>query len=102
MRDGAQKELLLAYALVLALRAEGWRIAPEQFAALAAELKMAPGDVAARFRALGATCSARAVPGTGQPGYVVALLQQDASAGAARTLAQSFPPPKVGAKRQGR
>ncbi len=47
-REAAQKELLLGHVLVVALAAEGWRMAPEQYDALRKELKMASADVVQR------------------------------------------------------
>jgi hypothetical protein len=75
VRDDRQKALALAYALVIALDAEGWRLSPEVFESLRAELKVPARDLALRFRELGAECTSSPTAG-GTASYSVALLQR--------------------------
>ena len=103
VRDDRQKGLALAYALVVALEAEGWRMSPEAFEALRAELRVGPRDLVARFRELGCDCAAASVAGGGEGGgsvasYSVSLLQQKLSAaggGAGAAAAPPSPPPRT-------
>ncbi len=99
-----QRERMLAWALVLALRVEPEdALDAEGFVALAEELRMKPADVAARFR----ECGAAATPAAGGSGrgrgaaFRVALLAPGAGAGGApRTLGESFPGLKRGGKKR--
>lgn len=47
-RDDGKLQLLLMHLLVVALEAEGWRMAAGQFEGLRTELKMSASDVVAR------------------------------------------------------
>jgi hypothetical protein len=107
VRDDRQKALALAYALVIALDAEGWRLSPEAFEALRAELKVPARDLALRFRELG--CDAVSSPTAGgTAAYSVSLLQKMVAGGekegeaGPRTLEAAFPKAKRPATQRGR
>jgi len=104
-RDDRQKALALAYALAIALGAEGWRMSPEAFEALRAELRMGARDLAARFRELGCDCERKsgAAAGAGGAAYSVSLLllqrppggaAAEGEGATARTLEEAFPKAK--------
>ncbi|WIA38332.1 hypothetical protein OEZ86_001668 [Tetradesmus obliquus] len=107
VREDAKRQLLLMHVLVVALDAEGWALAPPQFEALRQELKMSAADVVARFRELGCICKAAKLPAGISPdgtpsaalaSYSIALLPGGPSD--TKTLEQSFPKAKTGAKQQ--
>jgi hypothetical protein len=114
VRDDRQKALALAYALVIALEAEGWRMSPEAFEALRAELRVGARDLVTRFRELGCDCVAATAAAAGEEGgagtasYSVSLLQRPATKGeeggdeGARTLEDAFPKAKRPAAKQRR
>ncbi|KAF6259060.1 RNA polymerase I associated factor, A49-like protein [Scenedesmus sp. NREL 46B-D3] len=108
VREDFKRQLLLMHVLVVALDVEGWALAPAQFDGLRKELKMTAADVVARFRELGCICKAAKLPTgiapDGTPSaalssYSVTLLPGGAAN--TKTLEQSFPRAKTGAKQRG-
>jgi len=95
-----KRGLMLAWALVLAIRIEPYCVLePNAFEALSTELKMRAGEVALQFRELGCVTIRTTAGGGGIAGYKVSLMP--AAKEEEKTLADYFPALKLGAKRPG-
>lgn len=96
-----RRDLMLSYILVLALMAEQASVLePDAFCGLAAELRVRPNELAERFRELGCMTFPTTIleGGTRIRTFKVSLLPPAAEG---KTLAQCFPPPKLGGKKGG-
>lgn len=92
--DKRNKNLMLAWCLVLSVRAEpDSSLSPLHFLSITQELKMKSNEVANLYRELGCTTK------RASNGYIVTLLNQSAVA-EPRTLEESFPALKLGGKRR--
>eukprot|EP00887_Chlorella_sp_A99_P006690 scaffold3.g6690.t1 len=99
--SSSQKDLMVAYIMVLAVRAEPECVLEaETLERLAAEVKMKPGDMAARYKELGCvdmSVSALAPDGTKKRSHKIVLMPHSAEG---KALADYFPSLKLGGKKR--